>query len=91
MTGINALDKRRSLQLSDDLVFISKETRSRWYGVSERFARSHFWPDEIEVTRIVGVDLLEPGDVDCTDGEAILNELSQQRAEELWRRGTVVE
>ena len=93
ITGLQALDKRRELGLPDDSTLCISESRCRWVEVPEAFARQHFAPSDVEVTRQISIDKLRSGDVETGRFGAvqISDSLSDERIMELWAIAEPVE
>lgn len=86
-SGLNALDFRRRLGLSDGVTFhISTFSQ---HGVDESFARMHFGPEEVLSEVSVPVEALLPGEL--VERHGLQAELTDERARELFVVGKISE
>jgi len=86
LTGMNALDMRRRLKMSDNSFVRFVDSRTVTTNVDESFARKHFHPDHIAERAVVPISLLAPGDVTDDGPEKVVfrDDLSHERIKELW-------
>lgn len=95
VTGLNALDLRRSLGLKDNsVVYIQPARYSDDFlrkDVEEGFARLYFDPTSRAERRYVTIHQLSAGDVVLDrNGYVVLNpDMTTERAKELWLAGKV--
>lgn len=84
--GLHALDERRRLGLPDAaLLLIGVKRTTRWFEVSEEFARQHFGYQDNNLTAAVPVFALNKGDVTLVNNTLVIHEnMTDERAAELF-------
>jgi hypothetical protein len=89
LTGVIALDKRRSLKLPDDSALFTKDSVMMKLSVDEGFARAHFHPADRHESRGVKFEHLQPSDVevDAHNYVTFRKDLPPERIKELWLGG----
>jgi hypothetical protein len=91
LTGLEALEERRRLGLSDETRLIDGCPVSKWVDVDEAFARMYFSRTEREASRAVPRSALMSGEVEVNERDEMIfsNLLSDQRIKDLFVSGVV--
>ena len=89
VTGLGALDLSRRLGLTESTYLRITDSLTPDFPVDERFARAHFGPNDVRVTREIDVNALVEGDL--LPSGSWNPKMTLERAKELWLAGRIVE
>jgi len=94
LTGLDALDQTRRLGLPEATMLNFTQAYDNTLEVSEEFALQYFSRTEYDVTRLVDLSVLKPGDIVLSSvGNPTFNlsGMTNERIQELWHAGEEIE